>query len=427
MGTLKRFSGYQAQEVTYNNSMSGLTASTTQDALDELVTAVNAGVPAAATVNTYADLPAANTVPDQFRYVKTETGSFIFFNKKQRGWYQSNGVVWLYAGDNSRLALEVAFSPNGDIAAIDVQDAIVEVRDDTDTKLSGQATAIGLKADKTITISPGTGLTGGGDLSANRTLTLANTAVTPATYGDATHVGRFTVDAQGRLTAAAAVLISAGAATGTLKGMRILTSGTSYTPTSGTTQIIATLVGGGAGGGGNGTTGVIVAGSGGGAGGSCNTGLISCGAGPFTYAIGAAGAGGVGNANGSAGGNTTLTISAAYAANGGTGGLAAGTTANARKVGSAGGTATGGAINIAGGRGKDNLHTNGTTPNSGGGGDSPYGTGGTGQYADSATSAVGFSGTGYGAGGGGSVNSATATARNGGAGTQGIIIIYEFN
>lgn len=40
---------------------------------------------------------------------------------------------------NDQSATEVPFSPNGDIAASDVQNAIVEVRNDTDTKLGGKS------------------------------------------------------------------------------------------------------------------------------------------------------------------------------------------------------------------------------------------------------------------------------------------------
>jgi hypothetical protein len=59
-----------------------------------------------------------------------------------------------------------------------------------------------------VSITAGTGLSGGGDITTSRTLNLANTAVTPNSYGSASSVGTFTVDAQGRLTAAASSAIA---------------------------------------------------------------------------------------------------------------------------------------------------------------------------------------------------------------------------
>jgi len=50
------------------------------------------------------------------------------------------------------------------------------------------------------TITAGTGLTGGGNLTANRTLALSNTGVEAASYGNGTNIPQFTVDAQGRIT-----------------------------------------------------------------------------------------------------------------------------------------------------------------------------------------------------------------------------------
>jgi hypothetical protein len=56
-------------------------------------------------------------------------------------------------------------------------------------------------------VATGTGLTGG-PITTTGTISLANTAVTPSSYGSATQVATFTVDAQGRLTAAGNTNIS---------------------------------------------------------------------------------------------------------------------------------------------------------------------------------------------------------------------------
>ncbi|MFV3126128.1 hypothetical protein [Niveispirillum sp. KHB5.9] len=80
-------------------------------------------------------------------------------------------------------------------------------------------------AASTITISAGTGLTGGGDLSAGRTLALADTAVAAGSYGSATQVAAYTVDAQGRLTAASNVTVTPAWASITGRPTTVATSG----------------------------------------------------------------------------------------------------------------------------------------------------------------------------------------------------------
>lgn len=64
----------------------------------------------------------------------------------------------------------------------------------------------------TRSVLAGTGLSGGGTLSADRTLSLPAVG-TPGTYGDATHYPVITTDAQGRVTAVTTQVVSGGGAT----------------------------------------------------------------------------------------------------------------------------------------------------------------------------------------------------------------------
>jgi hypothetical protein len=85
---------------------------------------------------------------------------------------------------------------------------------DTVTSVNGQVGAVVLNAANvgaaanTVNVIAGTGLTGGGALTGNVTITLANTAVAAGTYGTATDVSQITVDAQGRITSATNVAIA---------------------------------------------------------------------------------------------------------------------------------------------------------------------------------------------------------------------------
>lgn len=78
-------------------------------------------------VNTFADLPVAAVV-DRIYIVRTTTGLFGF--RKLAGMWRDNGTSWDYLGLYGRSAVEIAFTPAGTIAAVDVQAALQELDGD---------------------------------------------------------------------------------------------------------------------------------------------------------------------------------------------------------------------------------------------------------------------------------------------------------
>lgn len=220
---------------------------------------------------------------------------------------------------------------------------------------------------------------------------------------------------------------STAGAPGAFLAVQTLTSGTTYTPTSGTTKAIVELWGGG-GAGGSCTAVAGCAAGGGGAGGYAKYYFTGVGAGPYTIAIGAAGAA-VAGATGGAGTATTFAGAVTVTANFGAGGTtAAGTAATKYTAGGAGGAiSANGTVNGAGEPGQfGSTSATATIGASGRGGSTALGGAGVGIAYSSAAAVPGVAAvanTGSGGSGGGT---GTATAAAGGAGAAGRIVVTEF-
>lgn len=188
-----------------------------------------------------------------------------------------------------------------------------------------------------------------------------------------------------------------------------------YTPTSGTT--FAIIEAQGSGGGGGAASNDVTVGGGGSAGGWLRAYWSSPNS--QTVTVGAAGAA----SSGAAGGNgNDSSVGTLAIGRGGVGGLANG--AGTPVLG--GGVTTSGTTNIGSQTGEAGpmgglIATGGESGSSGYGGNSYFGAGGTRGTAGGA----GSDGRGFGSGGGGG-NRNTVTTRQGGAGGQGLVIIWDY-
>ena len=221
------------------------------------------------------------------------------------------------------------------------------------------------------------------------------------------------------------LLTGAGTWGTSLIAKRAFTSGTTYTPTSGTNKIICYVIGGGGGGGACIASINTTQGSGGAAGAVVGFVESVSDQTTYTYSIGGAGA------SSTIGGNTSIVVNGnTYTSNGGNPGTDGSGNAPSVSGGGVGGTTapgvvTGNAFLIAdGGVGGYGAAMGSNVHASGQGGSNMFGSGGRSAVTNAAGSSVGTAGNGFGAGGSGArQNNSTAVA--GGAGSGGAIIIFE--
>lgn len=187
--------------------------------------------------------------------------------------------------------------------------------------------------------------------------------------------------------------------------------------------------GGGAGGGSAIASGACSAGAGGGSGAWGSAFITGANFANVTVTIGAGGAPGAGGAAGGNGGQSSF--GSVLVLPGGSGGAAGGPTSSAAALagGGTGGAAPSG-TNVAGSNGytgEDGVALSGSSPRSGKGASGPYGAGGNNVVYNGGTSVSnGGNASGHGAGGGGAAGVNSGIAPQGGAGSAGMFVVWEY-
>ena len=148
-------------------------------------------------------------------------------NASTVGTFTVNGQGQLTAAANAAISIP-ASAINTTIPNSGLTNSSVTING-TAISLGGSGT---VTANTTATLTLGTGLTGTSfNGSTAVTANLANTTVTAGSYGNASYTGSFTVDAQGRLTAASntQISIAVGQVSGAVPNTRLISTGTGLT------------------------------------------------------------------------------------------------------------------------------------------------------------------------------------------------------
>jgi hypothetical protein len=341
-------------------------------------------------------------------------------------WLLNNLYQWmLYLNDPQSIAAEALQAQTLTVAQLATFSSNVVV-DGTLTvggfEVLTTASPTGVPTSRMVsTTSP---LTGGGDLSADRTLGISDFV------GSGPSNARGAVPAPGTPAGTAKFLCEnatwAVPQGQLLRAPQVLTSGAgaTYTPPTNCRAIYVQMVGGGGGGGGAADAFNMSAFGGGGAGGAYAAKYFLTAGATFTYTIGQGGSGGANSGGQGAVGTQTdfSNGSTTVSAKPGSGGQ--GQTAGTSLIAAAGGNgqvSTGGDVNGMGAPGTHGIRFSGSAGCSGNGGSSAFGGGGVGRVGGGS----GNHGFGYGGGGGG--GGATALSVVGGAGSDGVIIVWEYS